>query len=133
MGHCQPMTNAKLIKCLGTDDSVNSCDCCGRDNLKATVAFETESGDVVYFGVVCAAKATGTSSATIRLKAHVADEAKAAAVRAESRKKHAERMAKWEAYLIKATGGIFDGKVPNIFRMVQALGGYGKALEGFNE
>lgn len=127
------MTNAKLMKCLGTDDSVNSCDCCGRDNLKATVAFETESGDVVYFGVVCAAKASGKSSVSIRAEARVADNVKAAAARAESHKKHAEHMAKWEAYLIKATGGIFDGKVPNIFQMVQALGGYGKALEGFNE
>ena len=127
------MTNAKLIKCLGTDDSVNSCDCCGRNNLKATVAFETESGDVVHFGVVCAAKASGKSSVSIRAEARVADDAKASAARFESDKRHAERSAKWEAYLIKATGGIFDGKVPNVFRMIQALGGYGKALEGFNE
>ena len=127
------MTNAKLIKCLGTDDSVNSCDCCGRNNLKATVAFETESGDVVHFGVVCAAKASGKSSVSIRAEARVADDAKASAARIESDKKQMERMAKWEAYLIKATGGIFDGKVPDVFRMIQALGGYGKALEGFNE
>ena len=127
------MTNAKLIKCLGTDDSVNSCDCCGRNNLKATVAFETESGDVVHFGVVCAAKASGKSSVSIRAEARVADDAKASAARIESDKKQMERMAKWEAYLIKATGGIFDGKVPDVFRMIQALGGDGKALEGFNE
>jgi hypothetical protein len=37
------------------------------------------------------------------------------------------------AYLIKATGGIFDGSVPNIASMIQALGGYGKAREGFSE
>jgi hypothetical protein len=127
------MTNAKLIKCLGTDDSVNCCDCCGRDNLKATVAFETESGDVVHFGVVCAAKAASTSSASIRIQVRAADEAKALAARAESDKKQMAHMAKWEAYLLKATGGIFDGRVPNIALMIQALGGYGKAREGFGE
>jgi len=127
------MTNAKLIKCLGTDDSVNCCDCCGRDNLKATVAFETESGDVVHFGVVCAAKAASTSSASIRIQVRAADEAKASAARAEAYKKHSDHMSKWVAYLISATGGIFDGSVPNIASMIQALGGYGKAREGFVE
>jgi len=127
------MTNAKLIKCLGTDDSVNCCDCCGRDNLKASVAFETESRDVVHFGVVCAAKAAGTSAANIRLRVCAADEAKASAARAEAYKKHSDHMSKWVAYLISATGGIFDGSVPNIASMIQALGGYGKAREGFVE
>lgn len=133
MVHCQPMTNAKLIKCLGTDDSVNSCDCCGRSDLKSTVAFETESGEVLYFGFVCAAKASGKSSVSIRAEARIADDAKIEAARVQSEKEHAVRQEKWVAYLISATGGIFNGNVPDVFRMVQALGGYGKAMEGFND
>jgi hypothetical protein len=127
------MTNAKLIKCLGTDDSVNSCDCCGRSELKATVAFETESGEVVYFGVVCAAKASGKSSAWIRSEAKVADDAKVSAARIAAEKEHAVRQEKWVAYLINATGGIFNGSVPDVFRMIQALGGYQKATQGFSK
>ena len=42
---------------LGTTDEVNSCDCCGRKNLKETVCFEVaDTGELVYFGVVCAAR-----------------------------------------------------------------------------
>lgn len=126
------MANAKLMKCLGTDDSVNSCDCCGRDNLKATVAFETESGDVVYFGVVCAARASGKSSVSIRAEARVADDAKADAVRKAADEARKAKSAEWLAHLVKITGGINDwsGR-PCIASMIRAAGGFGKATEGF--
>lgn len=41
---------------LGTDDSVNSCDCCGRTGLKFTVTIELESGEIVHYGQVCATR-----------------------------------------------------------------------------
>ena len=44
------------FKVLGiTDEGV--CGCCGKTNLKRTVAMETESGDVVHYGTDCASKA----------------------------------------------------------------------------
>lgn len=42
---------------LGTCDSVNDCECCGRGGLKKTIALRNESGETVYFGSSCAALA----------------------------------------------------------------------------
>jgi hypothetical protein len=44
---------------LCLDDSVTTCDCCGRVNLKATVLMQLEDGALVHFGQVCAARNTG--------------------------------------------------------------------------
>ena len=45
------------IKFLGTSDEVSTCDCCGRKDLKSTVALSIDDGEAVYFGVTCAARA----------------------------------------------------------------------------
>lgn len=39
----------------GITDSVTTCDCCGKTNLKRTVAIETESGEILHYGTSCAA------------------------------------------------------------------------------
>jgi hypothetical protein len=49
------MPNA-IAQFLGTSDEVNSCDCCGKQNLKSTVALDVD-GEVLYYGVTCAARA----------------------------------------------------------------------------
>lgn len=42
---------------LEVTDTVNACDCCGRNGLKRTVAIQdNESNDVKYFGTTCATK-----------------------------------------------------------------------------
>lgn len=122
----------RIIKALGTDDSVNVCDCCGRNNLKATVAFETEDGDVVNYGVVCAARALGTDAKTVRADARKADEAKSEAARKEIAKAHSDRNERWIAHLVRVTGGITDysGRF-DVFRMIQAAGGFSAASVGF--
>lgn len=44
-------------KILGISDKTE-CDCCGKKNLKSSVALENQqSGEIVYFGVDCASKA----------------------------------------------------------------------------
>lgn len=44
-------------KMLGISDKPE-CDCCGKKNLKSSVALENQqSGEIVYFGVDCASKA----------------------------------------------------------------------------
>jgi hypothetical protein len=48
-----------------TDDSITTCDCCGRTNLKATVLMESDLGELVHFGRTCAARNTGKSSQQI--------------------------------------------------------------------
>lgn len=45
-------------KVLGTTDSRNECECCGRQGLKKTVALSFD-GDVRFYGTSCALTATG--------------------------------------------------------------------------
>lgn len=45
------------FKILGITDEITNCDCCGRSNLKCTVALESETGDIVHYGRDCAGKA----------------------------------------------------------------------------
>lgn len=53
-----------MLKVLGITDDRTDCDCCGKVNLKCTVALERESGELVYFGRHCAALAVhGSKSA----------------------------------------------------------------------
>lgn len=54
-----------MIKILGIDDSVNSCDCCGRIGLKSTIIVEVD-GEQFNFGQICATKHTGMSSSKIK-------------------------------------------------------------------
>jgi hypothetical protein len=65
-------------KVLGITDTNTTCDCCGRRGLKRTVALdrldadENTTGDVVYFGTDCAAKAiTPTTNLTHRKNAEL--------------------------------------------------------------
>ena len=50
------MTTTNRFKVLGVNDDSDSCECCGKTNLKRVVWIEdTETGAVQHFGVVCAA------------------------------------------------------------------------------
>lgn len=52
------------MRLLGITDDVTTCENCGKQNLKCTVALETESGEVVRYGRDCAAAAIhGSKSA----------------------------------------------------------------------
>lgn len=61
-----------MSKALGTDDSVTTCDCCGRSNLKFTVIIELDSGEIAHYGQFCAGRNTGKNSRTLtsEIKAH---------------------------------------------------------------
>lgn len=50
---------------LGIDDSVNTCDCCGKTNLKSTVIVDID-GDILHYGSVCATRHTGMASKEIK-------------------------------------------------------------------
>ncbi len=65
---------------LGTTDEHSTCDCCGKEDLKSTVGIhDLETGEDVFFGVVCAARALKTQVAEIRRGAAAADKSKRAA------------------------------------------------------
>lgn len=72
-----------MPKALGTDDSVTTCDCCGKSNLKFTVIIELDSGDVVHYGQVCARRNTGKDQRTITSEINAHKAAKIAAAQTE--------------------------------------------------
>lgn len=45
-----------MKKYIGTTDSINTCDCCGKSDLKMTVAIEHEDESINYYGCICAGK-----------------------------------------------------------------------------
>lgn len=53
------------MRALGTDDSVNACDCCGKSGLKSTVIVELDSGEIAHYGSTCATRNTGKTTGTI--------------------------------------------------------------------
>jgi hypothetical protein len=64
----------KMAKALGIDDSINTCDCCGKTNLKCTVAILLDCGEIVHYGRTCAMRNTGKAAPVIaaEIKAHEA-------------------------------------------------------------
>lgn len=54
------ISSEKVYKVLGFTDSMTECGCCGKTDLKGTYVMEhIESGEINYFGCVCAAKHKG--------------------------------------------------------------------------
>lgn len=110
----------------GTTDQIDTCDCCGKSNLKITVKIlDLETGEELNFGTTCAARALSLSAVEVKAESRAADkareEAAAAARKAEDDRKHAL----WTQYLIEQSGGIFDqcGR-PQVFAMIMKLGGH---------
>ncbi len=54
-----------MLKILGIDDSVNTCECCGKSNLKSTVVVEI-NGQLFHYGSVCATKHTSLTKKQIK-------------------------------------------------------------------
>ena len=107
------------VKYLGTTDEVTTCDCCGRSNLKNTVALSLDDGDPVYYGVTCAARALKTSTKEVRAGAKAADDASAQAARDKLRGAQEASTARWFAWLERTAPA---GRDP--FTRIEALGGY---------
>lgn len=74
-----------MARTLGTDDSVNACDCCGKVNLKFTVVIELDDGQIVHYGQVCAGRNTGKDRRTQTSEAKAFHLEQVAAARAEWR------------------------------------------------
>jgi len=94
----------------GTDDSVTTCDCCGKSNLKSTVIIELDNGEIVHYGSVCARRNTGKDRATItrEINAHAAAVKAAAAAELRAHPAYIAQRAKFaerDAYA-RANSGI---------------------------
>ncbi len=67
----------KKAKTLGYTQDVNTCYCCGKKDLKGTVALTFDQGETIeYYGVICAAKAANKNSAYIKKSIQDAEIAK---------------------------------------------------------
>lgn len=72
--------NARPYKFLGISDERLTCECCGRENLKRTVAvLFQDSQEVLYFGTSCAARALSLTSKEVERSAKGAQAQKEAA------------------------------------------------------
>ena len=67
------------MQALETDDSVTTCDCCGRTGLKFTVLMS----DGAHYGSVCATKHTGKSSRELAAEMRAAEAARIKAAKSE--------------------------------------------------
>lgn len=72
-----------MARALGTDDSITTCDCCGRSDLKFTVTIELDDGELVHYGQVCAGRNTGKTRPVINAEIKAHEAAQLAAARAE--------------------------------------------------
>lgn len=93
---------------IGTDDSINTCDCCGKSNLKSTVIMQSSDGEILHYGSVCAQRNTGKTSKVIKQEITKVHNDKVEAARKEmlssfEYKNCANRMN--EAYASKITPG----------------------------
>jgi hypothetical protein len=117
-----------LVKFMGTTDDVTTCDCCGRSNLKSTVALSIDEADPVYFGVACAAHALKRTAKEVRAESRKADDEKAAAVAAVKAAASRAEFARWTSHL--------DARAPslrgNVFKQIESLGGFAAASVGFD-
>lgn len=89
-------TVIRQFRVRGTTDDITDCDLCGRAGLKSTVVLELldaegcGTGELVYAGSDCGARATGWTQKRINAEARTADRAAAEAA-------HEERLTRWRA------------------------------------
>jgi hypothetical protein len=58
-------TTTGSMKALYLDDTITTCECCGRTELKATVAMQLSDGGILHYGRTCAARNSGKTSQQI--------------------------------------------------------------------
>jgi hypothetical protein len=85
---------------------------------------DKETEKEVFFGCVCASKLLGVAAKSVRDTASAADRAKQQEALKTAYKAHAERDAKWQAFL--DANAVLQG-VGNRFKQIASLGGYAAA------
>ena len=54
------------MKALYITDEIDTCNCCGRTGLKATVAMQLSDGGILHYGRTCAARNSSKTHKQIR-------------------------------------------------------------------
>lgn len=83
------------MKALYITDEIDTCDCCGRTDLKATVAMQLSDGGILHYGRTCAARNSGKTDKQIRQEVF-AEEARRQR-RLIKMAANAEALAAWQA------------------------------------
>jgi hypothetical protein len=117
-------TTIRTVVFLGTTDDVTTCDCCGKKNLKGTVALSINDGDAVFFGCTCAARTLGRSTKEVRVAARTADDLERTVRRMRENRASDRRCEMRDLILDKHAGRIRDwGGRPDTLAQITALGG----------
>lgn len=93
----------KVFRVLGTTDEVTMCELCGRDELKGTIVLDeldedgNATGNIVYYGASCGARAAGWTTKEVRKAAEQADDAKREVEREAQRAAFEANRAEWLA------------------------------------
>lgn len=103
-----------MHKILGTDDSVNACECCGKSNLKFTVVVEL-NGEIMHYGSVCATRHTGKTPGAINREIKAVEAAKLDAAMREF-KRSAEYVAQQVAFNVARSAGLIGTSFRNATR-----------------
>lgn len=72
-----------MPRAIGLTDEVDTCDCCGKPDLKVTVVMDLGDGVIAYYGTTCAMRNTGKDRRTINAEIKSVEQARRAAARAE--------------------------------------------------
>lgn len=112
-------------KFLGNTDDVTTCDCCGRANLKSTVALSIDDGEPVFYGVTCAAHALKMPAKDVRSESKRADLEKARKEAAAREERYRAESAPWFAFLAA------NGHGGDNFLRIESLGGYKAARAAY--
>lgn len=67
---------ASQYRVLGFEEAINTCDCCGKTNLKGTFAVERADGEILHYGSVCVTRHTGKAPKVVRQEAKDATESR---------------------------------------------------------
>lgn len=113
------------VTVLGFVDDVTACECCGRTDLKGTVAVAFDGGSPNFFGVVCAGRVLGRSAGDIRTEARKADTERRAQEAAARLAAQEAATRTWVEFLRA------HGQGPDMASQIASLGGFAAAREAF--
>jgi len=116
----------KAYKILGTTADVDTCERCGRTNLKRTVALESiDGGRVFHVGTVCGSRLAKLKAKDFRREVKAVESAQARNKRIADNRAHRAAMASWESFLAETTG------ITDVVNAIDALGGFVKARAAY--
>lgn len=127
----EPARIPAVARVLGTTDERTTCDCCGRQGLKKTVALLLQGQlEPVFYGVTCAAVAQGRTIKEVRADARAADRARDEAARRVREEAARVEHARWRSWLETASAAL-PRRSTEIVDMIEALGGYRAARDRY--